>query len=121
MWYRARPAAPAGEAGGRRLIPGDTDRVQVEVFNPREQVAGLARIATWRLRDAGLDVVYFGSDTTGTLDSTQILVRRGASAAGERVRRALGAGTVRAAPDAGRLVDVTVRLGADFAALVRQP
>ena len=77
---------------------------------------GLARAATRLLRDAGLDVVYVGSDAGAPLDSTEVLVRRGPAPAGARVARALGAGVVRPAPDPGRLVDITVRLGRDFAA-----
>ncbi len=92
----------------------------VEVLNATA-ATGLARGATRRLRDAGLDVVYFGSDTTTTLDSTEVLLRRGDAAAAERVRRALGAGRVRPAPDAARLVDVTVRLGADYRGVVGDP
>ena len=86
----------------------------VEVLNPTP-VVGLARAATRMLRDAGLDVVYFGSDTGQAGDSTQVLVRRGGLAAGTRVARALGVRAVRQVPDPGRLVDVTVRLGRDLA------
>lgn len=88
----------------------------VEVLNATPAV-GLARSATRLLRDAGLDVVYFGTDPGAALDSTQILIRRGPASAGERAARALGAGAVRAAPDPGRLVDITIRLGRDFASL----
>ncbi len=115
-----RPAAAAPEA---RPVPGDAGRVAVEVLNTTA-VTGLARGVTHQLRDAGLDVVYYGQDAAPALDSTEILVRRGDAEAGERVRRALGAGLVRPAPDAGRLVDVTVRLGRDAAraaALARDP
>ncbi len=116
----ARPAVPAAA----RAVPGEEDgRVVVEVLNATA-VTGLARGVTRRLRDAGLDVVYFGQDAAGGLDSTEVLVRRGDLAAGERVRRALGGGSVRAAPAADRLVDVTVRLGRDAAraaALARDP
>ncbi len=100
-----------------RAIPGEgeDERVVVEVLNTTPSV-GLARAATRMLRDAGLDVVYFGSDAGGALDSTQVLIRRGPADAGARVARALGAGVVRADPDPGRLVDITVRLGRDFAA-----
>jgi hypothetical protein len=114
-----RPNASAGTPV-RREVPGEKARVVVEVLNASPRV-GLARAATRRLRDNGLDVVYFGSDADTALDSTEVLVRRGDAAAGERVREALGAGRVRTAPDAARLVDVTVRLGADFAALRRDP
>jgi hypothetical protein len=85
----------------------------VEVLNASGRTA-LARATTRHLRDAGLDVVYYGSDTTSALDSTELVVRRGPAAAAERVRRALGVGRVRVEPDPGRLVDVTVRLGRDL-------
>jgi hypothetical protein len=115
-WYglRERPAAARAAARG---IPGEGTRVVVEVLNATRSL-GLGRAATRRLRDAGLDVVGFGSDTGAVLDSTQVLVRRGAPEAGERVAKALGAGRPLAMPDPRRLVDVTVRLGRDFAARV---
>jgi len=119
-WFRLCCAPPGSVAPAARAVPGERDRVVVEVLNASGAV-GLARAATRRLRDEGLDVVYFGSDTSQTLDSTEVLVRRGAAESGERVRRALGAGRVRTAPDPARLVDVTVRLGVDFAALRRDP
>lgn len=113
LWWRARAAPPPVVAG--RGIPGERGRVVVEVLNTTRAV-GLARAATRKLRDAGLDVVYFGSDTGAVLDSTQVLVRRESAGAGAaaRVARALGGGAVRPLPDPGRLVDVTVRLGRDF-------
>lgn len=107
------PAAPETARG----VPGEVERVVVEVVNTTPAL-GLARAATRRLRDAGLDVVSYGSAPGAPLDSTEILVRRGDVGAGERVRRALGAGSVRAAPDPGRLVDVSVRLGRDAGALL---
>ncbi|HTT67447.1 MAG TPA: LytR C-terminal domain-containing protein [Gemmatimonadales bacterium] len=110
-WWWARTPARVAPA---RPIPGERDHVVVEVLNPTPAV-GLARAATRLLRDAGIDVVYFGSDTGQVGDSTQVLVRRGSLAGGTRVARALGVRTVRQLPDAGRLVDVTVRLGRDLA------
>ena len=115
-WYRLRERPVAARAADRG-IPGEGTRVGVVVLNTTRML-GLARTATHRLRDAGLDVVAFGSDTGAVLDSTQVLVRRGAPEAGERVAKALGAGRPRAMPDPGRLVDVTVRLGRDFVARV---
>ena len=118
-WFRlAHRAAPRAAQG--RAVPGERSRVVVEVLNASGG-AGLARAATRRLRDAGLDVVYFGSDTSRSLDSTEVLLRRGGAEAAERVREALGVGRVRSAPDAARLVDVSVRIGADFAARIRDP
>jgi hypothetical protein len=115
-WFLLRER-PAGARAAERRVPGEGTRVVVEVFNATRSL-GLARTATQRLRDAGLDVVAFGSDTGAVLDSTQVLVRRGAPGAGERVAKALGAGRPRPLADPGRLVDVTVRLGRDFAARV---
>lgn len=112
-WYRITHPQPGPARISTRPMPGEDDSLRVEVLNASPGV-GLARIATWRLRDRGIDVVYFGSDTTSALDSTQIIVRRGAADAGTKVRRALGLGIVRAATDSARLVDVTVRLGRDF-------
>ena len=98
-----------------RSIPGEGDRVVVEVLNTTK-VLGLARAATHRLRDGGIDVVAVGSDTGAVLDSTQVLVRRGVLEPGERVAAALGVGRPRMLPEPARLVDVTVRLGRDFLA-----
>ena len=111
--YRLRHRA--GPVAAARPVPGEEDRVVVEVLNTTPAV-GLARAATRILRDGGLDVVGFGSDTGAVLDSTQVLVRRGGPAAGVRVAKVLGVGTPRSVPDPGRLVDVTVRLGRDFLA-----
>jgi hypothetical protein len=119
-WYRVTRYPPSAPGPSFRPVPGEDARVQVEVLNASEGV-GLARIAMRKLRDAGIDVVYMGSDTGQTLDSTVILIRRGGADAAARVRTALGAGSVRAASDPARLVDVTVRLGRDFGALVRKP
>jgi hypothetical protein len=68
------------------------------------------------LRRAGIDVLSFGNAgaALGTLDSTQIIVRRGVPAVGERVRKALGMGRVVVALDSTKLLDASVLLGADF-------
>jgi len=103
-------------SGGPAVIPGEHgDRVTVEVLNASGK-PGLARTATRVLREAGVDVVYFGNAPTdlGKLDSTRILVRRGAVDIGERVRRALHAGTVVLQRDSTKLLDASVLLGADF-------
>ena len=122
-WYRVTHNQPRGTPARlqqRRDIPGDDDTLRVDVLYA-SNATGLARAATWRLRDQGIDVVYFGSDTADSLDSTQVLVRRGDIAAGEKVRRALGLGAVRVAPEPARLVDVTVRLGRDYGGIGRDP
>ena len=87
----------------------------VEVLNASGQ-PGAARLGALTLRRAGIDVVYFGNAEAGTapLDSTRIVVRRGAVAIGTRVRAALKTGRVTLELDSTRLLDVTVLLGRDF-------
>jgi len=110
-------AACGGDGAGARAypIPGERGgRLTVEVLNASGRLGG-ARAGALTLRRAGIDVVYFGNAAEpGTLDSTRILVRRGAVEVGTRVRAALKFGTVTLAPDTARLVDVTVLLGRDF-------
>ena len=112
VWWHVRAARSEGV---NRPVPGERVHVVAEVLNTTRAV-GLARAATRVLRDAGIDVVYFGSDTGAVADSTLVLLRRGNLSAATKVARALGVGAVRQAPDSSRLVDVTVRLGGDFAA-----
>ena len=99
-------------------IPGERDTITIEVLNATA-VDGLARDVTRRLRRAGLDVVYVGSERGEPIDSTLILVRRGDSSAGERVRLELGLGRVVMAADSRLLLDVSVLLGADAARSLR--
>ena len=100
-------------------IPGDRGpALTVEVLNASGR-AGEARVGTRLLRRTGIDVVYFGNatDALSGLDSTRIIVRRGTAQVGERVRAALGVGRVELQLDSARLLDVSVLLGADFAAV----
>ena len=95
---------PAALAGAERVV--------VEVLNGSGK-RGLARVATRVLRQAGFDVVYFGTAGDPVL-VTQALARRGDSAAAARVAKALGATRVRVATDTLLRVDVTVLLGDDY-------
>lgn len=97
-------------------MPGDRGpRVVVEVLNASGR-PGLARVGTRVLRRAGIDVVGLGNAPAdvGVIESTEVVVRRGSVAAGAPIRRALGVGRIRFAPDSARLLDATVLLGADF-------
>lgn len=97
-------------------IPGDTGHaLTVEVINTTGK-SGLARSGTRLLRSAGIDVVNYFASSDKPLDSTRIVVRRGTAATGVRVRAVLKVGRVVVQPDSTRLVDVSVQLGADFAA-----
>lgn len=88
------------------------DRVTVEVLNASGR-RGLARVATRELRRAGLDVLSLGT-AAESLAVTQVLARRGDSAAAVRVARALGVGVARVRTDTLLRVDVTVLLGGDY-------
>lgn len=104
-----------GEAGKRRadaspLLGGD--HIVVEVLNGSGR-RGLARTATRALRQAGFDVVYFGT-ISDSIVTTQVLARRGDSLAAARVARALGGGQARVRTDTLLRVDVTVLLGDDY-------
>lgn len=109
-------AACRGDAAPGRSVPGDRGpAIIVEVLNANGR-AGDARNGTRLLRQAGIDVVYFGNapGENGTLDSTRIIVRRGTARVGERVRAALGSGRVEVQLDSTRLLDASVLLGTDF-------
>jgi hypothetical protein len=97
-----RPVAPAGT------------RIKVEVVNTTAK-RGLARRATFALRDAGFDVVRFVTDTARR-DDTLILDRSGHPDWARLVAKALGTGRVESRPDSSRYLDITVLLGADWRA-----
>jgi hypothetical protein len=102
---------PEQVEGHAYALPPSKDRVVVEVLNATA-ITGLARVGARQLRANGIDVVFL--TTSAPSDSTRILVRRGDLGAGERVRKALGVGSVKAQRDTTRHVDVTVILGPDF-------
>lgn len=102
---------PEQVEGHAFAIPDVENRVVVEVLNGTD-VNGLARVGTRMLRQAGIDVVYFGGGAK--VDSTTIVVRRGDRSRGEAVRKALGLGRIREQRDTTRHVDVSVILGPDF-------
>jgi hypothetical protein len=101
-------------------VPGDRFRFSVEVLNGTS-IDGLARAVTLRLRRSGVDVVYFGSAEGAPRDSTWIVVRRGDSTAALALRDLLGLGRIVLEPDPRLLLDLTVLLGADAAALDGHP
>ncbi len=105
------PSAPAVRA--RPLVPAGA-RIKLEVLNATA-TRGLARRATFMLRDAGFDVVRFTTDATRR-DSTVILDRSGHPDWARLVAKALGTGRVESRPDSSRYLDITVLLGADWRA-----
>jgi hypothetical protein len=106
-------------ANGDQSTPSDLPRkVTVEVLNSGGNI-GAARVGTLLLRRARLDVVYFGnadSAQSGRVHN-QVLVRRGDTTGVGRVIAALGTAEVVEAPEPARLVDLTVLLGKEFAAV----
>jgi hypothetical protein len=94
-------------------IPGEGDKIEVEVLNAT-RVDGLARAMTLQLRRAGIDVVFFGTARETPLDSTLILMRRGDTTFGTRIRKVLGTGKIVMQPDASLLLDASVLLGLDL-------
>jgi hypothetical protein len=110
LWARGA-GAPGGADRPRPVVPEGT-RIKVEVLNAT-RTRGLARRATFTLRDAGFDVVRFTSDTAYR-DSTLVLDRSGHQDWARLVVRALGTGRVESRPDSSRYLDVTVLLGADW-------
>jgi hypothetical protein len=108
--------AACGSGGAQgHSIPGDkAPAIMVEVLNANGR-DGDARVGTRLLRNAGIDVVYFGNAAESGLDSTRIIVRRGTADVGERVRSVIGRGRVEVQLDSSKLLDVSVLLGADFA------
>jgi len=106
----------AGERG-QHPIPGEGVRITVEVLNATG-VDGLARATTRQLRNAGIDVVYFGTASSDTLELTYIAVRRGDTTAAMRIRAALGVGRIVVEPDSRLLLDASVFLGRDITPLI---
>ena len=89
-------------------------RIRVEVLNAGGE-AGMARVATDRLRDQGFDVVYFGNADAFDQDSTVVLDRSGRLEAARAVGEAMGATSILSEPDSNLYLDVTVLLGKEWA------
>ena len=85
--------------------------VRVEVLNA-SRVVGLARHATFFLRDRGFDVVESGNAPGPRRDTTLVLDRSGHRDWAALVARAMGGAPTLARPDSSHDVDVTVLVGA---------
>jgi hypothetical protein len=113
-------AAATSAWAGRQAALGDARRttplpahVRVEVLNG-SGVGGLAREATYRLRDEGFDVVFFGNAPRFDHGRSLVLDRAGDTLAARLVATALGIDSVAPATDPRLLLDVTVVLGSDW-------
>jgi hypothetical protein len=88
-------------------------RVRVRVLNTTT-TQGLAKRATFTLRDFGYDVVDFDSDQKSAGKGTRIVSHTGHSDWAQRLQRALGTGVIEERRDTLRYVDFTVLLGSDW-------
>jgi LytR cell envelope-related transcriptional attenuator len=109
-WYAARP----------RVVLGDTtsapqgQRVLVEVLNS-SGIGGLARRATFLMRDRGFDVIGWGNDPRGRRTETLIIDYTNKPEAAERMARVLGGAKIERGKDSlDRGIDLTVRLGSAY-------
>lgn len=106
---------PRERAGTSADLPEFPDRrIRVEVLNGGG-IPGMARAATEGLRALGFDVVGMGNAASFGHDSSVVLARLGNLEDARAVAEALGIAAVVSEPDTGLYVDVTVRLGADWA------
>jgi LytR cell envelope-related transcriptional attenuator len=106
--------------GPARIVLGDTtsaprgQTVVVEVLNS-SGVTGLARRATFLLRDRGFDVVGYRSDPAGRRDETLVVDYTNKPEAAERVARVLGGARIERGNDSlDRGLDLTVKLGTAY-------
>lgn len=110
-WWRVQGGASRdgmlGNAHVERIVP-DSVRIRVEVLNA-SNVRGLARQATFYLRDLGFDVVSSGNSSERA-DSTLILVRTGRPEWGDLASVGLGGARVQIRADTLRYVDLTILL-----------
>lgn len=91
----------------------DGVRIRVRVLNTT-RTNGLAKRATFTLRDFGYDVVDYDSDVKSSRRSTLIVSHTGHAEWAQRLQKALGTGTIEARADTLRYVDFTVLLGSDW-------
>jgi LytR cell envelope-related transcriptional attenuator len=114
-WFGIRALKPA-DANAVADMPANARapegvRIKVEVLNATK-TKGLARRATFFLRDLGFDVVGSGTNAEQRT-ATVVYDRSGHPDWAGRVGRAMGAPVVNQ-PDSSRYLDVTVVLGGNW-------
>lgn len=114
---RAQPVEPVKTADHEEItVPlnrGNGKRV--EVLNASRR-SGLARQATVRLREAGYDVVYFGSAAGADEGRSLVIDRIGDPEVARGAARELGIDSVLTRIDSTRLVEASVVLSTDWQA-----
>lgn len=108
-WFRGPEQTRAlGGEPVERIIPEGT-RIRVEVLNATT-VRGLARQATFYLRDLGFDVVSSGN-AAERRDSSLVIVHTGRMDWARLAAGALDSAGIEARPDTSRYLDLTILLG----------
>ena len=107
-----QPPTPLDNADTSVAAPVTSGRGRVEVLNGAG-TAGLAKLATEKLRDAGFDVVQFGNARRAT-DTSSVMDRVGNLAVANSVGHALGITNIKTVIDTTRYVDATVVIGKDW-------
>ena len=108
-----RVAQPAMTDSSARAPKGT--RIRVRVLNGTT-TRGLAKRATFVLRDFGYDVVDYDTDSQGRRAETVIRSHTGHDEWAQRLRRAVGTGEITTSKDSSRYVDFTVVIGSDWKA-----
>lgn len=113
---KAKPGVPLETAGpvvvdSLARAPVGT-RIRVRVLNTTSK-RGLARQATFALRDLGYDVVDFGNEK-GDRATTLILAHTARTDWAARLKRAVGTTEIQSRDDSSRYVDFTVLIGRDW-------
>ena len=115
VWAAVRfagwPGAPEADPDPRTLL--DPAEVRVEVLNGAGS-SGIAREATYGLRSAGFDVVFFGNAGRFDHERSFVLDRTGTIERAKAVAAALRIDSVGVAVDPSLMLDVTVVLGRDW-------
>jgi hypothetical protein len=110
-WYATRK--PGAVMGDTTRAP-EGPRVLVEVLNASGS-AGLAKRATFLLRDRGFDVVSYANDPKGRRSQSVVTDYTGKPEAADRLARVLGGAQIERGKDSlERGLDLTVRLGSNY-------
>lgn len=110
-WFASNAVERAAAAEAPELMVPAGTRIKVEVLNATK-VRGLARKATFFLRDRGFDVVSMGTSRDQRAE-TLVLDRSNHPAWAALVAKALRA-KVESRPDSSRYLDITVLVGSDW-------
>lgn len=117
-WFQSRTP---GDATPNAVVNAAVDtlarapagtRIRVRVLNTTN-VRGLARQATFTLRELGYDVVDFDSERSNR-ETTLILAHTGRTDWARRLQRAVGTSAMESRADTSRYVDFTVLIGRDW-------